>query len=71
MKHDHAAFGIGHNSGCRLCSCTDREGLVEQLAADLWESRRIDDIPGWEDAGEYWHHAFRGFARAALDSLGG
>lgn len=71
MKHDHAAFGIGHNQGgCRICGCTDREGLIELLAAELWESRQEYDrfIP-WTDAGEYWHHAFRSFARTAVKAL--
>jgi hypothetical protein len=72
MMHDHAAFGIGHNSGCRLCTCTDPEGLIEQLAAELWESRQeYDRFIAWADAGEYWHHAFRGFAWTALQALSG
>lgn len=71
MKHDHAAFGIGHNApGCRLCGCTDREGLIEQLAAELWESRQdYVEFIAWADAGEYWHHAFRGFAMTVIDRL--
>lgn len=74
MMHDHPVAGSGHNqAGCRLCTATDRAGLIEQLAADLWESRRtghVDDRP-WEDAGEYWHHSFRRLAMAAIDSLEG
>jgi len=72
VKHDHAAFaGIGHNqSGCRICGCIDREGLIEQLAAELWASRQEYGFEvAWADAGEYWHHAFRGFARTAVDRL--
>lgn len=56
---------------CRLCTANDREGLVEQLAHDLWESRRhgtLDDVP-WATAGDHWHRVFREFAATAIDSL--
>lgn len=71
MKHDHAAFaGIGHNQGaCRLCGCTDRDGLIERLAAELWDSRQIHDYVPWEQAGELWHKGFRELAETAIDSL--
>lgn len=70
MKHDHSAFGIGHNQGgCRICGCTDRVGLIEQLAAELWESRQRDDYVAWAEAGELWHKAFRELAETAVDRL--
>ena len=58
---------------CRLCSANDREAVVEQLAADLWESRRLgtlDDWP-WDQTSEYWKRTFRAFAETAVDSLRG
>ena len=56
---------------CRLCTSNDRERVIEQLAADLWESRRggtLDDRP-WLEAGDYWQAIFRHFAKTAADSL--
>ena len=56
---------------CLLCTSNDRETLIEQLAADLWESRRhgtLDDRP-WLDAGDHWHRVFREFAATAVESL--
>lgn len=58
---------------CRLCSANDLDGVIEQLAADLWESRRygtLDDRP-WEEAGEHWQRVFREFAETAVKSLRG
>ncbi|HVJ03822.1 MAG TPA: hypothetical protein VM662_16715 [Sphingomonas sp.] len=45
--------------------------MIEQLAADLWESRRhgtLDDR-AWKDAGPYWQRAFRELAETAVASL--
>lgn len=59
----------GHR--CRLCSANDLDGLVEQLAEDLWESRRygtLDDVP-FAECGEYWQSIFREFARTAVAKL--
>ena len=70
MKHDHSAFaGIGHNQACRLCAALDRDLLIEQLAADLWESRQRADYVAWADAGPYWQHGFRQLAETAIGSL--
>ncbi len=64
--------GIGHNRPCALCDGGgDPEGLIEQVAADLWESRRhgtLCDWP-WEDAGDQWQHIYRGFAETAISSI--
>jgi hypothetical protein len=55
---------------CRLCTTNDREGLAEQLAAEMYESRRDREVdPPWEDAGAYWHQAMRQFAEATLSML--
>jgi hypothetical protein len=56
---------------CRLCTANDREDLIEQLAADLWESQRggLDDWP-WAETSEYWRRTFRQFAEATVRSLG-
>lgn len=70
MKHDHSSFaGIGHNQPCRLCSSIDRDGLIEQLAAELWESRQVDTYVAWADAGDYWQRGFRELAETAVDKL--
>jgi hypothetical protein len=56
---------------CRLCTANDRDGVIEQLAADLWNSRRhgtLDDHP-WEQAGDYWQRMFRELAVTAVGSL--
>lgn len=68
-----ATPGIGHNGGgCPLCSGEGRDpDLVEQVAADLWESRRhgtLCDWP-WDEAGEQWQHTYRGFAETAIASV--
>jgi hypothetical protein len=52
---------------CRLCTTNDRDGLAEQLAQEMWESRRDPAMDGpWENAGPYWHLAMRQFAEATL-----
>lgn len=64
--------GIGHNQPCPLCGGGERDPtLVEQVAADLWESRRhgtLCDWP-WDEAGEQWQHTYRGFAETAIRSV--
>ena len=72
MKHDHFAFaGVGHNqAGCLLCTSTDREGLIEKLAAELWESRQVDAYVAWADAGPFWQMGFRELAETAVRGLG-
>ena len=57
---------------CRLCTANDLEALTEELAAELWESRRhgtLDDWP-WADAGPMWQRVFRDFAGTAVEVLG-
>jgi hypothetical protein len=57
---------------CRLCTANDLDGLIEDLAAELWESRRhgtLDDHP-WAEAGPMWQRIFRDFAHTAIDVLG-
>jgi hypothetical protein len=56
---------------CRLCTANDLDALVDELAGELWESRRsgtLDDWP-WEEAGPMWQSTFRGFAATAIDVL--
>lgn len=70
---DRAPPGIGHNRPCALCDGTASgdEALIEQVAEDLWESRRdgtLDDVP-WAECGNYWQPIFRGFAATALASV--
>ena len=55
----------------RLCTANDRDGMIAQLAGDLWNSRRqgmLDDRP-WDGAGEYWQRIFRELAVTAVGSL--
>lgn len=72
MIHDHPVAGAGHNSaGCVLCTSTNRDGFVERLAEELWESRQDDTqwARCWADAGELWHIHFRELARTSLEFL--
>jgi hypothetical protein len=71
---DHPAAGLGHNSGgCVICTSTDRDGLVERLAEELWESRQDDTqwARSWADAGDLWHIRFRELAHTAISFLSG
>jgi hypothetical protein len=55
---------------CRLCTTNDIEGLIDELAAEMWDSRRDRDMdPSWPDAPPYWHRAMREFAEATLKML--
>ena len=47
---------------CRLCTANDPNGVVERIAARLWESRYER---AWDDAGEYCQRIFRKLASAA------
>lgn len=63
------AASAGHR--CKLCTANDVDGVIKQLAGDLWNSRRygtLDDRP-WEEAGDYWQRTFREFAETAVESL--
>lgn len=73
MIHQHDFPGIGHNAAgqCRICTSTDPEGLIEHLAAALWESRRHGtpcDWP-WNEAGDHWQRTYRQFAETAIEAL--
>ncbi|MEH3046524.1 hypothetical protein [Sphingomonas adhaesiva] len=71
MEHRHDFPRIGHNRPCPLCGGGEADDLIEQVAADLWNSRRygtLDDRP-WEAAGDYWHRTFRDLAETAVASL--
>jgi hypothetical protein len=49
----------------------DIDAVIEQLANDLWESRRggtQDDYPRAETS-EYWKRTFRDFAATAVEKL--
>jgi hypothetical protein len=49
----------------------DHDALIEELAEELWESRRhgtLDDWP-WAEAGPMWQSTFRGFAATAIEVL--
>jgi hypothetical protein len=55
---------------CRLCTSNDREGLIEQLAERMWESRRDREIDyAWAECGEHWQRAMRLFARETVEML--
>lgn len=56
---------------CRLCTTNDRDALIEELAARMWERRRDREIDPdrWEDAPRYWQITFRDFASQTLTML--
>ena len=57
---------------CRLCAANDLDALIEELAGELWESRRhgtLDDC-AWNDAGDMWQSTFRDFAQTVVEVLG-
>lgn len=57
-------------SRCRICTANDRDALVEQLAGELWESRRDRTVDApWDEAPVYWQAAFRQFAETAFAAL--
>jgi hypothetical protein len=49
---------------CRVCTANDRDALVEELAAEFWKGSCAGPIDGrpWEQAGAYWHAAYRKLA---------
>ena len=62
---------FGHDPRCRLCTANDVEGMIEDVAAELWEHRRhgtLDDRP-WDDAGAMWQSVFREFAGTAVNAI--
>ncbi len=50
---------------CRLCTANDQDGLVEQLAAELWATTPEDDR-SWAEAGPHWQATFRVHAATAV-----
>lgn len=65
--------GIGHNQPCALCAGggAPDAAFIEQVAADLWESRRdghLCDWP-WNEASDHWQRIFRDFAATAIASV--
>lgn len=55
---------------CRLCTANDIEALRDQLAEELWESRRHGfDHHSFADAGPYWRRVFRELAETAIGRL--
>jgi hypothetical protein len=59
------------SSRCRLCTANDREALIEELAARMWESRRDPELDPhrWEKAPSYWQRAMRQFAGETIKML--
>lgn len=56
---------------CRLCTANDHDGLIEHVAAAMWERRRhgtLDDRP-WPEAGPYWQSMFRDLAGEAVNAM--
>jgi hypothetical protein len=60
-------------SRCRICSANDRESLINEMAAEMWNTQRSsnkdDEWRPWEQAGPYWHQMMRQFAEATLNVL--
>lgn len=67
-RHD---FDVPAAERCRLCGANDVDALVEQLAEDLWDSRRVGAMKSrlWGEAGSYWQQAFREMAATAVENL--
>jgi hypothetical protein len=60
-----------HDNRCRLCTANDLDGLKEEMAEALWESRRrgtLDDWP-WAEAGPMWQRVFRDFGETAVEAM--
>lgn len=58
-------------SRCRLCTANDLDGLREEMAEALWESRRhgtLDDR-AWAEAGPMWQGVFRDFGATAVEAM--
>ncbi|MBM3928915.1 MAG: hypothetical protein FJ335_10715 [Sphingomonadales bacterium] len=72
MKHDHSfapAADTGHR--CRLCTANDLDGLVEEIAEQIWESHRdaVLQDPPWAEASVSWQTTIRGYAQSMVDIL--
>jgi hypothetical protein len=58
-------------SRCRLCTTNDREALIEDLAREMWESRRDPELDwSWEEC-RRWQDIYREHARLTLYMLDG
>lgn len=56
---------------CRICTANDLDGLIEHVAAELWESRRhgtLDDR-AWAEAGAYWQTIYRELGTTAVEAM--
>lgn len=55
---------------CRICTSNDHDGLIEQLAEEIWNTQRsadpADEWEPWERASPYWQMTFRDHARGVL-----
>lgn len=55
---------------CRVCTSNDHDALIEQLAEEIWNTRRSEDPADewelWERALPYWQITFRDHARGVL-----
>lgn len=62
----------GGDGPCRLCSANDLDALTEELAEELWDSRRHATLDDWEwkDASPIWKTTFRDLAETAIVALG-
>jgi DNA-directed RNA polymerase len=56
------------NARCRICSANDRAALIEEIAAEIWDSSRDPEIDNrsWADAGATWQRAMRRHAERVL-----
>ena len=63
------SFYIDAMERCRLCTTNDVEGLIEEIAQELWASFPKDVAGTWADAEGYWQHVMRTHARVIVGLL--
>jgi hypothetical protein len=56
---------------CRLCTANDLDSVIEDVAREVWESRRRAEFndPPWEEASGYWQGLMREMATVAVATL--
>lgn len=63
------SFYIDAMERCRLCTTNDVDGLIEEIAQELWASFPKDVAGTWADAEGYWQHVMRSHARVMVNLL--
>ena len=53
---------------CRLCTTNDLDGLIEEVAREMWEGYKAENGK-WDDNAGYWQIVFRNYARSMMTVL--